>query len=316
MKISHKGKKVYIAGHTGLAGSAILDMLKRKNCDLIYEISSRLDLRNYSLVEKWFKENKPEIVYLCAATAGGIHVNYSKPGDFIYNNLAIQNSIIECSRKFDVEKICFLGSSCIYPRLAPQPMKEDTLLTGPLDKHNIWYAISKIAGVYLCDGYSKQYGLDSLCVMPANLYGPRDKFTESNSHVVAALLDRFHKAKVNNSESVDVWGSGKARREFLFSSDMADACVFLMENYDSKEIVNIGNGIDYTIKNLAEMIAECVGFQGKLRFDKSKPDGMPRKIVDVTKLNSIGWKAKVPFSQGISDTYDWYLKNISSGVLI
>ena len=310
MSISHRGKKVYVAGHRGLAGSALVNSLEAKECNIIYENSDKLDLRNFDKVNQWFKSNKPDLVYLAAATAGGIHANYSQPGDFIYNNLAIQNSVIECCRKYDVEKLCFLGSSCIYPRLADQPMKEDSLLTGPLDKHNIWYAISKIAGIYLCDGYSRQYNLNAISVMPANLYGPGDKFTESNSHVVAALLDRIHNAKVNNINEVSIWGTGKARREFLFASDMADACIFLMENYKSKEIINIGNGVDYTIKELAEMISNCVQYDGSLTYDLSKPDGMPRKVVDVSKLNNLGWKSKISFEVGIKNTYDWYLNNI------
>ena len=309
MLISHKGKRVYVAGHTGLAGSSILNHLKNKDCEILTELSDNLDLRIQNDVGKWFKKNKPDLVYLCAATAGGIHANYSKPAEFIYNNLAIQNAIINNAHLYEVEKLCFLGSSCIYPRLSPQPMKESALLTGPLDPYNIWYAIAKIAGIYLCDGYSKQYNLDSICVMPANLYGPRDKFTKSNSHVVAALLDRFHNAKIESKESVTVWGSGLAKREFLYSEDMADACVFLMENYSSSEIINIGNGKDYEIRELAEMISNCVGYHGEIKFDTTKPDGMPRKVVDVTKLNSTGWIAKTSFEEGIKKTYDWYLKN-------
>ena len=306
----HKNKRVFVAGHSGLAGSAILNELKKYNCEILTADSNKLDLRIQNDVEKWFKNEKPDIVYLCAATAGGIHVNYSKPADFIYNNLAIQNSVIHSSYKNEIEKFCFLGSSCIYPRLSKQPMAEETLLTGPLDKHNIWYAIAKIAGIYLCDGFHKQYGMNFISVMPANLYGPGDKFTEDNSHVVAALLDRFHKAKLNSLMNVEVWGTGKARREFLFSEDMASASVYLMENVNSNEIINVGNSIDYTIKELAEMIADCVGFEGNILFDSSKPDGMPRKIVDSSKLEKMGWKAKIDFNEGIKKTYEWYLENI------
>tara|TARA_Y200000002_G_C22688347_1_gene666938 strand:- start:7822 stop:8757 length:936 start_codon:yes stop_codon:yes gene_type:complete len=305
---SHKNKRVFVAGHNGLAGSSLLRKLKNKDCEILTISSENLDLRDQPKVENWFKKEKPDVVYLSAATAGGIHANYSQPADFIYNNLAIQNSVIHSSHLLDIEKLCFLGSSCIYPRDCQQPMNESSFLSGSLDKHNIWYAVAKIAGIYLCDGYSKQYNLDCISVMPANLFGPGDKFTENNSHVVAALLDRFHKAKVNNLKTAEVWGTGKARREFLYVDDMADAIVFLMENYNSSEIINIGNSIDYSIKELAEMIAACVGFKGELFFDESKPDGMPRKLVDSSKLKKLGWVSKTSFQEGISKTYEWYLR--------
>ena len=307
---NHENKKIFVAGHNGLAGSSILRKLKSKNCELLFIPSEDLDLRDQSKVEKWFKSNKPDVVYLCAATAGGIHANYERPAEFIFNNIAIQNSVIHASYLTNVEKLCFLGSSCIYPRDCEQPMKESSFLSGPLDKHNIWYAVAKIAGIYMCDGYSKQYGLNSISVMPANLFGPGDKFSENNSHVVAALLDRFHKAKEKNLKKAEVWGSGMARREFLFVDDMADAVVFLMENYDSPEIINVGNSIDYSIKDLAKMIASCVGYEGNLVFDKTKPDGMPRKLVDSKKLLDLGWKPKTSFEKGIKETYKWYLNHI------
>lgn len=273
--------------------------------------SQDLDLRRQSDVESWFDSMRPDVVYLSAATAGGIHVNRSRPADFIYNNLAIQNSVIHSSHVYGVEKLCFLGSSCIYPRLAPQPMKEDCLLTGPLDENNIWYAVAKIAGLMTCDGYHRQYGSDFLSVMPANLYGLGDKFTLENSHVVAALLDRFHRSKIEDRNTVGIWGTGKARREFLFADDMADACVFLMERYSSPEIINVGCGYDYTISELADLISQAVGYKGSLSYDVSKPDGMPQKVVDVDKLADLGWRSGTSFETGIAATYEWYLKHVA-----
>ncbi len=305
---SHKGKKVYVAGHKGLAGSAIERRLLKEDCEIVKATHKELDLTNQKDVEDFFKRNKPEVVYLAAATAGGIHANYERPADFIYNNLAIQNNVINSAYNNSVKKLCFLGSSCIYPRLADQPMLESSLLTGPLDKHNIWYAVAKIAGLMLVDGYSKQFGCDYISVMPANLYGPGDKYSEENSHVVAALIKRFHESKISNKDSVDIWGTGKAMREFLHCDDMADACIFLMEHYYSPEIINIGTGQDISIKELANVIKEVVGYDGKLNFDLSKPDGMPRKVVDVSKLSSLGWRAKISFKDGISETYQEFLK--------
>lgn len=312
---SHEGKKVYIAGHKGLAGSALVRRLKNTNSEILKVDSCELDLTNQKEVEKWFKTNKPDVVYLAAATAGGIHANYERPAEFIYNNLAIQNNVINSAYENNVEKLCFLGSSCIYPRLAQQPMQESSLLTGPLDKHNIWYAIAKIAGLMLVDGYSKQYGCSYISVMPANLYGTGDKYTEKNSHVVAALIKRFHESKILGKSEITVWGTGNAMREFMHCDDMADACVYLMENYNSPEIVNIGTGEDLSIKDLAYEIKDIVGFDGNIIFDHSKPDGMPRKVVDVTKLNELGWKAKISLNEGLKKTYKHYLDDIKNGTL-
>jgi GDP-L-fucose synthase len=305
---SHSKKRVYIAGHLGLAGSAIERRLINEDCEIIKATHSELDLKNQNDVENFFNKHKPEVVYLAAATAGGIHANYDKPAEFIYNNLAIQNNVISSSYKNDVNKLCFLGSSCIYPRLAEQPMKESALLTGPLDKHNIWYAVAKIAGLMMVDGYSRQYGCQYISVMPANLYGPGDKYSDENSHVVAALIKRFHESKKLHKKEVEVWGTGKAMREFLHCDDMADACVYLMENYESPDIINVGTGQDISIKDLALVIKEVVGFDGNLRFDASKPDGMPRKVVDVSKISDLGWKSKIGFREGISETYKDFLK--------
>lgn len=305
---SHKGKRVYIAGHLGLAGSALERRLLNEDCEIIKATHAELDLTKQNDVENFFNNNKPQAVYLAAATAGGIHANYEKPAEFIYNNLAIQNNVISSSYKNNVKKLCFLGSSCIYPRLAEQPMKESALLTGSLDKHNIWYAVAKIAGLMMVDGFSKQYGCKYISVMPANLYGPGDKYSDENSHVVAALIKRFHESKISNKKEVEVWGTGNAMREFLHCDDMADACVYLMENYESPNIINVGTGQDISIKDLAFLIKEIVGFSGSLRFDTSKPDGMPRKVVDVSKLSELGWKSKIDFKEGISETYKEFLK--------
>ncbi len=312
---SHEGKRVYVAGHSGLAGSAIVRRLEESASKILTVTHAELDLTNQKAVQDWFINNRPDVVYLAAATAGGIHANYQKPAEFIYNNLAIQNNIINSSYEYGVEKLCFLGSSCIYPRLATQPMQESSLLQGPLDKHNIWYAVAKIAGLMTIDGYSKQYGCKYISVMPANLYGPGDKYSEKNSHVVAALIKRFHECKILNRSELEVWGTGKAMREFLHCDDMADACVFLMENYDSPEIINIGTGVDLSIKELAYEIKEIVGFEGKIVFDHSKPDGMPRKVVDVRKLNKLGWKAKIALKEGLQSTYNEFLKALDNGTL-
>jgi len=312
---SHEGKKVYVAGHTGLAGSAIVRRLEESASKILKVSHSELDLTNQKAVQDWFKDNRPDVVYLAAATAGGIHANYEKPAEFIYNNLAIQNNIINSSYEYGVEKLCFLGSSCIYPRLATQPMQESSLLKGPLDKHNIWYAVAKIAGLMTIDGYSKQYGCKYISVMPANLYGPGDKYTEKNSHVVAALIKRFHECKILKRSELEVWGTGKAMREFLHCDDMADACVFLMENYDSSEIINVGTGIDLSIKELAYEIKGIVGFEGNIVFDRTKPDGMPRKVVDVGKLNKLGWKSKISLKEGLQHTYKEFLKALDDGTL-
>lgn len=304
---SHEGKKVYIAGHKGLAGSALVRRLSDQNCELLTASHDDLDLTNQEAVSQWFYSNSPDVVYLAAATAGGIHANYERPAEFIYNNLAIQNNVIHACHKYGVKKLCFLGSSCIYPRLAPQPMSEQSLLTGPLDKHNVWYAVAKIAGLMMVDGYSKQYGCDFISVMPANLYGPGDKYSEENSHVVAALIKRFHDAKLIKDPFVSIWGTGSAMREFLHCDDMADACVYLMENYSSPDIVNVGTGMDMSINDLAYLIKDVVGYEGNVVFDSSKPDGMPRKVVDVSKLESIGWTSKISLRDGIASTYDAYL---------
>tara|TARA_B110000211_G_scaffold108850_1_gene126205 strand:- start:2452 stop:3399 length:948 start_codon:yes stop_codon:yes gene_type:complete len=305
---SHEKKKVYVAGHTGLAGSAIMRRLAEYDCELLTVNHADLDLTNQAGVNDWFREHAPDVVYLAAATAGGIHANYERPGEFIFNNLAIQNNVIDASYRYGVEKLCFLGSSCIYPRLAPQPMQENSLLTGSLDKHNVWYAVAKIAGLMLADGYSKQYGCDFISVMPANLYGPGDKYSEENSHVVAALIRRFDEAKRARHSSVKIWGTGKAMREFLHCDDMADACVHLMETYSSPDIINIGTGKDISIHDLAYLVKNVVGYDGGIEFDPEKPDGMPRKVVDVSLLREAGWSAQIDLAGGLVSTYESFLE--------
>lgn len=307
---SHSGKKIYIAGHSGLAGSAIKRRVQQEDCEILSATHSELDLTIQKDVFEWFAKHKPDAVYLAAATAGGIHANYERPAEFIYNNIEIQNNIIHASYLNGTEKLCFLGSSCIYPRLAQQPMKENALLTGPLDKHNIWYAVAKIAGLMLVDGYSKQYGCKFISVMPANLYGPGDKYTEENSHVVAALIKRFHEAKQLKKANVEIWGTGKAMREFIHCDDMADACFYLMENYESPDLVNIGTGKDISIKDLAFLIKDVVNYSGDLIFNTTKPDGMPRKVVDTKKLNDLGWTSSIELQDGLSKTYASYIKAI------
>ncbi|MDB2554202.1 GDP-L-fucose synthase [Porticoccaceae bacterium] len=305
---SHEKKRIYVAGHRGLAGSAIVRRLSNFDCELLTAGHEDLDLTNQADVNTWFSNNAPDVVYLAAATAGGIHANYERPGEFIFNNLAIQNNVIDAAYRCGVEKLCFLGSSCIYPRLAPQPMREESLLTGPLDKHNVWYAVAKIAGLMLVDGYSKQYGCDFISVMPANLYGPGDKYTEENSHVVAALIKKFHEGKITKDASVEIWGTGAAMREFLHCDDMADACVHLMESYSSPEIINIGTGVDVSISDLAYLIKDVVGYDGEVVFNPNKPDGMPKKVVDTSALEKAGWSSKISLAEGLASTYKSFLE--------
>lgn len=312
---SHRGKRIFVAGHRGLAGSALMRRLAREGCTLLTATHAELDLTRQEAVEQWFDRHRPDVVYLAAATSGGIHANFERPAQFIYDNLAIETAVIHAAHRTDVEKLCFLGSSCIYPRLAPQPMREEALLTGPLDTYNMWYAVAKIAGVMMVDAYARQYGCDFISVMPANLYGPGDKFTPENSHVVAALIDRLHRAKVSGASEAVIWGTGRAKREFLHVDDMADACVHLMNHYSSPEHVNLGTGSESTIAELAEAIADVVGFRGRLVYDSSKPDGVPRKVVSVERLNALGWTAKIPFREGLAGTYRWYLDHAAPRVV-
>jgi GDP-L-fucose synthase len=299
-----KHAKIYIAGHRGMVGSAIVRKLKRDGFDnLIWRTSAELDLRNQSEVKAFMMEERPDYVFLAAAKVGGIVANNTYRADFIYENLAIQNNIIHFSKEAGVKKLMFLGSSCIYPKLAPQPMKEEYLLTGPLEPTNEPYAIAKIAGIKMCDAYRDQYGCNFVSVMPTNLYGPNDNYDLQKSHVLPALLSKFHQAKEEGKAEVEVWGSGTPKREFLHADDMADACVFLMQTYNEPGLVNIGVGEDISIKDLALLVKDIVGFEGKLHFDASKPDGTPRKLMDVSKLHGLGWKARIGLREGITEVY-------------
>jgi len=302
-----KDSRIYIAGHRGLVGSAILRKLKDSGyVNLICKTHRELDLTRQERVEAFFDRERPEYVFLAAAKVGGIGANSAYPAEFIYQNLAIQTNIIHASHRFEVEKLLFLGSSCIYPRDCPQPMKEEYLLSGYLEATNAPYAIAKIAGIEMCRSYNRQYGVRFISVMPTNLYGPNDNFDLETSHVLPALIRKFHEAKVDGRKAVEIWGTGTPRREFLHVDDLADACVFLMDTYDGSEIVNIGVGRDLTIRELAEMIAEIVHFEGDLRFDAGKPDGTPVKRLDVSRLRALGWEAKIPLRQGLEETYGWY----------
>jgi GDP-L-fucose synthase len=305
-----KRSKVYVAGHRGLVGSALRRKLESKGYNnLIFRTHSELDLTNQQAVNEFFEQEKPEYVFLAAAKVGGILVNSIYPAKFIYENLMIEANIIHASYMYGVKKLLFLGSSCIYPKMAPQPLKEEYLLTGLLEETNEAYAIAKIVGVRLCKHYNQQYGTNNIPVMPTNLYGPNDNFDLETSHVMPALIRKFHEAKVNNKPEVVVWGTGKPFREFMHVDDAADACVYLMENFNANDIgefVNIGVGKDITIGELAVLVKEVVGFEGKIKLDTSKPDGTPRKLLDITKLNSLGWKAKISLKDGIEQTYVWY----------
>lgn len=303
-----KDAKIYVAGHRGMVGGAITRHLKEKGFNnLILRTSGELDLRNQVAVDDFFKVEKPEYVFLAAAKVGGIIANNTYRADFLYENLIMESNIIHAAYKQGVRKLMFLGSSCIYPKMAPQPLKEDYLLTGPLEQTNEPYAIAKIAGIKLCEAYRDQYGCDFISVMPTNLYGIGDNYHPENSHVLPALIRRFHEAKIAGDPSVTIWGTGTPRREFLYADDLAEACVFLMEHYSEKQLVNVGTGEDLTIKELAEMVKEVVGFAGTIDYDTSKPDGTPRKLMDVEKLHRLGWKHQVELKEGIALAYNDFI---------
>jgi GDP-L-fucose synthase len=303
----NKEDKIYIAGHRGMVGSAIMRNLQGKHfSNLITRTSSELDLRDQKEVNVFFEKEKPDYVFLAAAKVGGILANNTYRGEFLYDNLMIQNNVIHASYMNKVKKLMFLGSSCIYPKLAPQPLKEEYLLTGELEATNEPYAIAKIAGIKMCDAYRSQYGCNFISVMPTNLYGANDNYDLANSHVLPALIRKFHEAKIKQAPFVTIWGSGTPRREFLHADDLADACYFLMENYNGEGFVNIGIGEDLQIKELALLVKEIVGYEGEIKHDLSKPDGTPRKLMDVTKLHSMGWKAKINLRTGIEKVYAEY----------
>jgi GDP-L-fucose synthase len=308
-----KNSKIYIAGHRGLVGSAILRLLKSKNYkNIIIHTHSELDLINSNEVKSFFEKEKPEYVFLAAAKVGGILANDQRSAEFIYQNLMIQSNIIHNSYLNKTKKLLFLGSSCIYPRNCPQPIKEEYLLSNYLEKTNEAYAIAKIAGIKMCQNYNKQYHTNFISIMPTNLYGINDHFNLKSSHVLPALIRKFHDAKINNKKEVVVWGTGKPKREFLNVQDLAEAALFLIKNYDESEIINIGTGIDVSIKNLAKMIQKITNFKGKIKWDTSKPDGTPRKLLNVNKINKLGWQHKINLEEGLKITYDWFLKNATN----
>ena len=306
----HKTSRIYVAGHGGLVGSAILRRLERAGYEqLIVRTRQELDLRDAAAVAGFFAETRPEFVFLAAAKVGGILANSVYPADFLYDNLCIQNNVIHSAWKYGAEKLLFLGSSCIYPKFAPQPISESSLLTGPLEPTNEWYAIAKIAGIKMAQAFRQQHGFNAISLMPTNLYGPGDNFDLQSSHVLPALMRKFHEARLNGAPDVIVWGSGSPRREFLHVDDLADAALFLMLHYDQPEIVNVGAGVDVTIRELAEKIGVLVGFEGEIVFDPGKPDGTPRKLLDVSRLSALGWTAKISLDEGLRQTYEWYNKH-------
>jgi GDP-L-fucose synthase len=306
----NKDDRVFVAGHRGLVGAAIVRRLEAEGFSrLVLRSHSELDLCSQAAVDAFFAAERPAYVFLAAARVGGIHANSSYPADFIRDNLLIQTNVIDAAWRNGATKLLFLGSSCIYPKLAPQPMREDCLLTGPLEPTNEWYAIAKIAGIKTCQAYRRQHAFDAISVMPTNLYGPGDNFSLENSHVLPALIRKFHEARTSGARDVVVWGTGSPRREFLYVDDLADAAVFLMRNYSDEGLVNVGCGEDQTILELAGEVSRVVGFEGELRFDTSKPDGTPRKLLDVSRLSAMGWKPQVPLREGLQRTYRWFLEH-------
>jgi GDP-L-fucose synthase len=300
--------RIFVAGHRGLVGGAIVRRLQAQGyTQLLLADRAQLDLRRQSAVDEWFAAQRPEIVILAAAHVGGILANDSYAAEFLHDNLAIQTNVIDAAWRHGARKLTFLGSSCIYPKLAPQPMNEDCLLTGPLEPTNEWYAIAKIAGIKMCQAYRRQYGFDAISLMPTNLYGPGDNFSLQNSHVLPALIRKFHEARESHAPAVTVWGTGTPRREFLYVDDLADAVVFLTERYDGAQWLNVGVGSDISIAELAALVGRVVGYSGALQFDTSKPDGTPRKLLDVGRLKALGWSARTPLEAGIRATYEWYL---------
>jgi GDP-L-fucose synthase len=302
--------KVYVAGHRGLVGSAIVRRLKTEGFgNLVLRTSGELDLREQAAVRDFFRIEKPDYVILAAAKVGGILANDSYPAEFIYDNLIMEANVIHASYESGVEKLLALGSTCIYPKMAPQPLKEEYLLSGPLEPTNEWYAVAKIAGIKLCQAYQRQYGCRFIAAMPTNLYGPGDNFDLRSSHVLPALIRKFHEARIGGDDAVTLWGTGSPLREFLHVDDLADACLFLLRNYEAPEIINVGVGEDLSIAQLAGLVRDIVGFRGKIEYDASKPDGTPRKLIDTSKINALGWKAKIGLRQGIESTYRWFLDN-------
>ena len=307
-----RGKRVFVAGQSGMAGSAIRRRLERENCDVIVAAHRDLDLRETAAVDRFMAQAKPDAVFVAAGKVGGIRANSALPVDFLSDNVAIALNVIRAAHRAAVQKLVYLGSSCIYPRLAPQPMAPDMLLTGPLEPTNQWYAIAKIAGIKMCEAYRLQYGADFVSVMPTNLYGPGDNYDPEDSHVPAALVRRFHEAKVNGDPRVMVWGTGAPRREFLAADDFADACVFVMKCYSDLPFLNIGTGEDLTIAAFADIVADVVGYRGKIEYDRSRPDGAPRKLLDVSRINALGWRASTPLRDGLQRMYADFLQRYAA----
>ena len=307
-----QGKRIYIAGHRGMAGSAIVRRMASEQCEILTATRQDVDLRRQSEVEAWIAAKRPHAIFIAAATVGGILANSTRPAEFLYDNLAIESNIIHSAWKLGVEKVMLLGSSCIYPKMAPQPLVEDALLTGPLEPTNEWYAIAKIAGIKLCQAFRRQYGCDFISAMPTNLYGPGDNYDPQSSHVIAALQVKVHRAIARGDKTVEIWGTGVPRREFLYVDDLADALVFLMKRYSDEPHINVGTGTDVTVNELATLIGKIAGYQGAFVHDASKPDGTPRKVMDVGRLRSMGWTAKIPLEEGLERAYRWYVQNVAS----
>jgi GDP-L-fucose synthase len=308
-----KNARIFVAGHRGLVGSAIVRALSGAGYqNILTVLRQNLDLRDQGGVRAWFAREQPEYVFVASAKVGGIHANDTYPAEFLYDNLAIQNNVIDSAYRNGVQKLLFLGSTCIYPKHAPQPMNEDALLSGPLEPTNEWYAVAKIAGIKLCQAYHRQYGSNFIAAMPTNLYGPGDNFDLNNSHVLPALLRKMHEAKLANAPEVVVWGSGTPRREFCHVDDCAEACLHLMQVHEGEQFVNIGVGQDVSITELAELVRRVVGYGGRLTYDRSKPDGTPRKLVDVSRINALGWKPRIGLEEGIASTYAWFVANQSA----
>jgi GDP-L-fucose synthase len=313
MSYALSGKRIWVAGHRGMVGAALVRQLEGENCTVLTVGRDRLDLRDAAAVKSWMQASAPQAVVLAAAKVGGIVANDSWPADFLYDNLAIENAIIHGAFETQVEKLLFLGSSCIYPKFAPQPIREDALLTGPLEPTNEWYAVAKIAGIKLCQAYRRQHGRDFISAMPTNLYGPGDNFDLTSSHVIPALMRKAHEAKEAGAKSMTIWGSGTPRREFLHVDDCASALVFLLKTYSGDSHVNVGSGTDLTIDELARLVMQAVGFKGTLTHDTSKPDGTPRKLMSNEKLAAMGWAPRIPLEQGLETTYRWFLEHKSGG---
>jgi GDP-L-fucose synthase len=311
MPFSLAGQRVFVAGHRGMVGSALVRRLARESCEILAVGRRQVDLRRQAETEAWLAQALPDAVFVAAATVGGILANDTRPAEFLYDNIMIAANVIEGSRRAGVKKLLFLGSSCIYPRLAPQPIPEEALLSGPLEPTNQWYGIAKIAGLKMCAAYRRQHGCDFISAQPTNLYGPNDNYDLEGSHVIPALLAKIHHAKVIGAADVEIWGTGTPKREFLHVDDLADALVFLMQSYSAEQQVNIGWGKEVTIAELAKLIAEVVGFEGAFRFASDKPDGVPRKVLDVSRLNAMGWQPRIPLREGLTHAYRWYVEHVA-----